>query len=68
MSAWIRVFHRWVSIIFVLDVVVTFVAMAQRPPMVWVSYTPLLPLALLALTGMYMFFLPYVTAWRGRRG
>jgi hypothetical protein len=25
---------------------------------------PLLPLALLALTGIYMFFLPYAAKWR----
>ena len=34
----------------------------------WVSYVPLFPLALLLLTGLYLFALPYVSQWRsGRR-
>jgi hypothetical protein len=33
-----------------------------------VSYVPLLPLALLPITGLNMFVLPYATKWRdGRR-
>ena len=36
------------------------------PP--WVTYSPLLPLALLLFTGLYLFVLPYATKWRsGRR-
>jgi hypothetical protein len=31
------------------------------------SYLPLAPLALLAITGLYLFVLPYVARWRGRR-
>jgi hypothetical protein len=35
---------------------------------VWVSYVPLLPLALLLFTGLYLFVLPYAAKWRsGRR-
>ena len=34
----------------------------------WVTYSPLLPLALLLFTGLYLFVLPYATRWRsGRR-
>ena len=29
-------------------------------PSPWVTYSPLLPLALLMLTGLYMFVLPYL--------
>lgn len=64
-NAWIRQFHRWVSIAFTLSVIATFIALAQDPPLVWVSYVPLLPLALLALTGLYLFALPYVGRRRG---
>jgi hypothetical protein len=33
-----------------------------------VSYVPLLPLALLLFTGLYLFALPYTSRWRaGRR-
>lgn len=60
MSKWVRQFHRWVSVIFVATVVMTTIALAQKEPIVWVSYVPLLPLALLALTGLYLFVLPYV--------
>ncbi len=61
----IRQIHRWVSAAFVAAVIFTTVALAQKGPM-WVSYAPLAPLALLAITGIYMFLLPYVA--RGRRG
>jgi hypothetical protein len=68
MNKWIRQFHRWTSIVFTLTVIITFIALAQEKPIVWVSYVPLLPLALLAVTGLYLFALPYITQWRsGRR-
>ena len=63
----VRQTHRWLSIAFTVTVVANFVAMAQgggMPPP-WVTYAPLLPLALLWLSGMYLFVLPYVTKWRG---
>jgi cellulose synthase/poly-beta-1,6-N-acetylglucosamine synthase-like glycosyltransferase len=68
MNNLIRQTHRWLSIAFTASVIVTFVALAQEKPVVWVSYVPLLPLALLLLTGLYLFALPYATKWRsGRR-
>jgi len=68
MNNLIRQTHRWLSIAFTVAVIVTFVALAQEKPVVWVSYVPLLPLALLLLTGLYLFALPYTTKWRsGRR-
>jgi hypothetical protein len=59
-SKWIRQIHRWLSIAFTLTVIVNFVAMSRGTPPAWVTYSPLLPLALLLLTGLYMFALPYV--------
>lgn len=59
MSNFIRQFHRWVSALFVLSVIATTIALAQAEPIMWMSYVPLLPLALLALTGIYLFILPY---------
>ena len=67
-NKWIRQFHRWVAMAFTLTVIITFIALAQKNPVVWVSYVPLFPLALLLLTGLYLFALPYVTKWRGGRG
>ncbi len=61
----IRQIHRWLSIVFVACVIATTIAMAQKPPIVWMSYVPLLPLALMTITGLYLFALPYL-AKRGR--
>ena len=64
MNKWIRQIHRWVSIAFTLTVIANFVALTQGQPPDWVTYSPLLPLALLLLTGLYLFVLPYATRWR----
>jgi hypothetical protein len=62
----IRQTHRWVSIAFVAIVVAIFVTLGLgKQPAQWVYYVPLLPLAFLALTGLYMFVLPYVARSRG---
>jgi cellulose synthase/poly-beta-1,6-N-acetylglucosamine synthase-like glycosyltransferase len=68
-SNWIRQTHRWLSIAFTVTVIANFIALAQEgTPPPWVTYSPLLPLALLLFTGLYMFVLPYATQWRnGRR-
>ena len=69
-SAWVRQFHRWVSIAFTLTVIANFIALAQgggAPPPPWVTYSPLPPLALLVLTGLYMFVLPYAAKRRSAR-
>jgi hypothetical protein len=60
----IRQIHRWLSIIFTLTVIANFVAMAIGQPPRWVVYSPLPPLFLILLTGLYMFALPYVASWR----
>nr|WP_288851544.1 hypothetical protein [uncultured Acidovorax sp.] len=61
-GAGIRRFHRWVSMAFTLAVIANFVVRAQgvgNPPD-WVTYAPLPPLALLLLTGLYLFVQPYL--------
>lgn len=65
MNHLIRQTHRWLSIVFTLTVVANFVALTQGPPPDWVTYSPLLPLALLMFSGLYLFVLPY--AAKGRR-
>jgi hypothetical protein len=65
-NIWIRQTHRWVSIAFTLCVIANFVALAQGTPPAWVTYSPLLPLFLLLLTGLYLFVLPYASKWRTR--
>ena len=70
-SKWVRQIHRWLSIIFTVTVIANFVALAQgggAAPPPWVTYSPLLPLALLLFSGLYLFALPYAARWRrGRR-
>ena len=66
-NLWIRQFHRWMSIAFTLTVAANFIVMARGTPPAWVTYSPLAPLALLLLTGLYLFVLPHATRWRDRR-
>ena len=68
-NKWVRQIHRWLSIVFTVTVIANFVAMAQGDgmPPPWVTYSPLLPLALLLFTGLYLFVLPYASTWRGAR-
>lgn len=67
----IRQIHRWTSIAFTLTVIANFVALGMgqgKQPPDWVTYSPLLPLAVLLFTGLYLFVLPYLASWRtGRR-
>lgn len=66
-NQWIRLAHRWLSIAFTVSVIGVFIALGQEEPAVWVSYIPLLPLALLLFSGLYLFVLPYATRWRSAR-
>src|SRR5262245_23743025 len=67
-NTFVRQSHRWLSIAFTLTVIANFVFMAMGPPPAAVTYSPLLPLALLLFSGLYLFALPYVVRWRsGRR-
>lgn len=69
LSKGIRQIHRWLSIIFTAIVAAIFIALAMgSEPAEWVYFLPLAPLAILTLTGLYMFALPYVAKLRdGRR-
>jgi len=63
-NAWIRQIHRWLSIAFTATVIANFVALSRGKPPDWITYSPLLPLALLLFSGLYMFVLPYAAKWR----
>ena len=67
MNFWIRQIHRWISIVFTLTVVANFVALSQGVPPAWITYSPLLPLAILLFSGLYLFALPYISKARARR-
>jgi hypothetical protein len=67
-NKWVRQVHRWVCIAFTVAVIVNIVAYGQGEPAIWVGLLALVPLALLLLTGLYLFVLPYADKWRsGRR-
>ena len=67
-NKWIRQGHRWLSIIFTTVVIAIFVTLGiGKQPAEWVYFVPLLPLALLMLTGLYMFALPYLARRRSDR-
>jgi hypothetical protein len=63
-NKWIRQSHRWLSIVFTLTVVANFAAMTRGQPPAWITYSPLLPLALLLFSGLYLFALPYLSRRR----
>ena len=67
MNSLIRTFHRWTSIAFVAGVVTYMVVMTGGQPEAWVGLLALVPLILLLVSGLYLFALPYVLKWRGRR-
>lgn len=68
---WVRQTHRWLSIAFavlvIANVIVNFVVSGQEELAVWVGLLTLLPLALLLITGLYLFVLPYAAKGRGAR-
>ena len=65
----IRQTHRWIAVAFTLTVVANFAVMAQSgtTPPAWVRYSPLLPLALLQFSGLYLLVQPYAARWRSAR-
>ena len=69
-NRWIRQVHRWLGVLFSVTVITNIVVMSVKQgemPPPWITYSPLLPLALLWFSGMYLFVLPYAVRWRGHR-
>lgn len=67
-NAGIRQVHRWTSVIFTVAVifVTAVVNTSEQEPAEWVYLLPLAPLAVLFLTGAYMYVLPYISRRGGR--
>ena len=61
----IRQLHRWLSVLFTVTVIFTAVSLSRENAPLWVSYVPPFPLALLFLTGVYLFALPYFRRSQG---
>ena len=67
-NKWVRQIHRWLSIVFTAVVVAIFAALGLgTEPAFWVYFLPLAPLALLLLSGLYLFVLPYAARRRSRQ-
>ena len=66
-NKWIRQIHRWLSIAFTITVIANIIELTtgDRKAPDWITYSPLLPLAPLLLTGLYLFVLPYLAKRRG---
>jgi hypothetical protein len=67
-TPWVRQLHRWVAIVFTVTVIANFIVRARGEPPPWVTYSPLAPLAVLLLTGLYMFAMPHVQRGLNGRG
>lgn len=63
-SQFVRQFHRWMSIIFTALVIVVISASTRPAAPEWVYYTPLPALALMLVSGLYLFALPYIRKGR----
>ena len=62
-NKWVRQTHRWLSMAFTVAVIVNIVAVVQGKYTNKVGLLAVFPLALLLLTGLYLFALPYITRW-----
>ena len=60
----VRQLHRWVSIVFTATVIGVFASQALGSTLEWVYFTPLLPLLVMILSGLYLFALPYFSGGR----
>ncbi|NIP83892.1 MAG: hypothetical protein GWM90_33555 [Gemmatimonadetes bacterium] len=64
-NRWVRQTHRWLSIVFAMAVIVNVLLnvlpLADDDLAMRVGFLTLLPLALLLITGLYLFVLPYLT-------
>jgi len=63
-NKWIRQTHRWLSIVFTVAVIINGVTVVQGKYNSKLGLSAVAVLALLFLTGMYLFMLPYATRWR----
>lgn len=69
-NRWIRQTHRWLSMAFTAAILINLVAILRGHYTRALGVAAVVPLALLFLSGMYLFVLPYAAKWRtaGRAG
>lgn len=61
----LRQTHRWVSIAFTVAAAANVVALVRGTQAAWLGFLALVPLVVLLLTGLYLFWLPYAARRRG---
>lgn len=66
-NRWFRQMHRWLSVALTLAVIINGVAVLRGRYTNSLGLAAVLVLALLFLTGAYLFVLPYAAKWRTRR-
>jgi hypothetical protein len=66
-NKWIRQTHRWLSMAFTAAVIVNIVAIAEKKYSNGLGLLAVAPLALMFLSGLYLFVLPYAAKWRRRQ-
>jgi hypothetical protein len=64
-SKWIRQTHRWLSIVFTVAVIINGITVVQKKYDNRLGLSAVGILALLLLTGLYLFVLPYINKRRG---
>ncbi|MFN3858180.1 MAG: hypothetical protein ACK4RV_10545 [Caulobacter sp.] len=60
MGRWIRTTHRWLSIIFTVAVLINIAALVMGSQATWIGFLALVPLIPMLITGLYLFFHPYL--------
>ena len=63
----VRQLHRWISIAFTTAVIINMVAIFLKKYSNPMGLLAVFPLALLLVTGLYLFVLPYASKWRNAR-
>ena len=63
-NKWFRQTHRWLSMAFTVAVIINILAILRGRYANWVGLLAVAPLALLFVTGLYLFVLPYAIKWR----
>lgn len=66
-NLWMRQIHRWLSVLFTLAITINLVAVLKGKYTNSLGLMAVGVLALMFLTGAYLFVLPYAAKWRRRR-
>jgi heme A synthase len=66
-NKWMRQIHRWLSIALTVAILVNGIAVLQGKYTNRLGLMAVAPFALLFLSGLYLFLLPYAAKWRSAR-